>query len=237
MTAMLFATLSIPVLFYFPSTQLREIAQYEVLKLAHSAPGAGTLAPTLMLTPFWGVGSSIVMDVDDIYKIARICIFISGFAMNGPKTLLGMCIRSSVQNTKVVGTVGGLLGLVGQCGAFTGSMLLSHLLTGKSSRTYSLAELIPDNFRQTLMEVISKPGTLNDVAIGNGRNWIEYILQGALSTLLGEYTAWELFPKLYILCGFITVLMLIIPAICEFQRLLLSAESRPEVTLSKEKKE
>jgi hypothetical protein len=197
-TAVLFALISMPIFPFFPSTQLREIAMFE------AAGGTENASLILTLTPYWSAPGTTVMDAGDIYNIARLCIFISGFAMNGPKTLLGMCIRSSVQNSKVVGTVGGLLGLIGQCGAYSGSMLLSTLLTGKSSQVYSLASSMSSASHSAVLGFMRGSGG----AFGAHAEVI----------LAMELSAWELFPVLYMLCGAVTVVLLAIPAVCEAQR-------------------
>ena len=47
---------------------------------------------------------------------ARICLFLMGFGINGPKTLLGVMVRDLVPRG-VSGTVGGVFGLISQIGA------------------------------------------------------------------------------------------------------------------------
>lgn len=216
-TAMLFALVSVPILLYFPSCQLREIAQYE-------ASGGSSGNRALILTPYWGSLSSTEVDSAGIYNIARLCIFLSGFAMNGPKTLLGMCIRSAVANIKIVGTIGGLLGLVGQCGAYTGSMLLAHLLTGKTSEKYSVWILIPEYYQRAVLQY-------GDIGMTVGSSHVSSIWQTIVPLLRKTYTAWELFPLLYMFCGTITVLLLIIPMFSEGRRRYLQQKNQKDALL------
>jgi cation transporter-like permease len=203
LTALLFCLLSIPVMIHFPSTQLREIALFE------TAQASGAAAGPLVLTPYWGEAYPDAVDALMVHQIARVCIFLAGFAMNGPKTVIGICIRSSIQNPKLIGTVGGILGLVGQCGAYTGSRLLSHLLAGGTSRVFSIEDMLSENSLNFLLGLPA--GSTADV---NG--WAQSWLRKAI---LGKYTAWELFPVMYTLFGVYTTIMLIVPTICEGYRL------------------
>jgi hypothetical protein len=65
-----------------------------------------------ILALFWSVQSTFSGHIGAV----RICLFLMGFGINGPKTLLGVIVRDLVPRD-VSGTVGGIFGLISQIGA------------------------------------------------------------------------------------------------------------------------
>ena len=126
-----------------------------------------------------------------VWVLARAAVYLSGFTMNAPKTLLGISVRNCCKDIpEIAGTLGGLLGLVGQCGTFVGSYFLSLLL--KSHPTYHLASLLPPELLP----------------------WVP----GPLRRLLLDpvFQSWELFPWIYVLSCLCSCLLLALPSYFEY---------------------
>ena len=115
LTSFIFVIICIPAMLYFPSGNIVEINSTEY--------SSGLLENYFSITSFYSVFSNILLLKKMIYNtlsgktgIARLCLFIMGFGINGPKTLLGIMVRDLVPRG-VSGTIGGIYGLVSQVGA------------------------------------------------------------------------------------------------------------------------
>lgn len=126
LTAALFAITAVPALLLFPTTQLMEAnAAQTILPSGAFLRTDGRLDSVLVL--------GIPLGVQAMEYFARGCLFLAGMGLNGPKTLLGVCVRDMVPSA-INGTVGGLLGLVGQlgsilCGVMIG-FFVDHVVNG-----------------------------------------------------------------------------------------------------------
>ena len=115
LTSFIFVIICIPAMLYFPSGNIVEINSTEY--------SPEFLENYFSITSFYSVFSNILLLKKMIYNtlsgkagIARLCLFIMGFGINGPKTLLGIMVRDLVPRG-VSGTIGGIYGLVSQVGA------------------------------------------------------------------------------------------------------------------------
>ena len=119
LTSFIFVIICIPAMFYFPTgniIEINDLQNYQELNTRLSEK-------PLIMTSFYSVLSNILILKKMIYNIlsgkagiARLCLFIMGFGINGPKTLLGIMVRDLVPRG-VSGTIGGVFGLVSQVGA------------------------------------------------------------------------------------------------------------------------
>ena len=119
LTSFIFVIICIPAMFYFPTGNIIEINDVKNC----TELNVGLSENTLMITSFYNVLSNTLILKKMIYNtfsgkagIARLCLFIMGFGINGPKTLLGIMVRDLVPRG-VSGTIGGVFGLVSQVGA------------------------------------------------------------------------------------------------------------------------
>lgn len=228
LTALLFAMLGVPVLLLFPYTQLRAISLYHTAQPLESGSGLETMlhanseaAQHMETVPYTVEGMhhqhssaplfvyyGVPLSTTWIYVIARGCLLVGGFAMNGPKTLLGMSIRACTPSV-ISGTIGGALGLIGQGGSYLGSRLLSSLLSQKHA--FLVLSVIPIGVRMGMNQI----GTI----------LFEYSVLSpyltSLSTLLNTpVNGFDLFPLLYSTCALLAVLFLAYPAYKEYHRII-----------------
>jgi len=161
-----------------------------------------------------------------INLIAKCCLLCGGFAMNGPKTLLGMSIRAATPSV-ISGTIGGLLGLIGQGGSYIGSRGLSALISRDEPFTLiSMFTLLP-----VASNPLSNPNPVIPVIPGIPVVIILPI-QSLITLLHIPITGWELFPILYSICTILTVLLLIYPAYRENERI---HRQQQEIQFTKQK--
>lgn len=72
---------------------------------------------------------SLQLNFDSILQrlLLSLCVFCIGAGLNGPKTLLGMCVRDEVSRD-AQGLAGGILGIVGQMGGASSGVVIGSLV-------------------------------------------------------------------------------------------------------------
>lgn len=124
LTLLIFTAICIFGVVYFPSVfpiSLQVIDSQSEISLSLSSPFViNEFALEMFVKSFQNNTLALSRSVHSTFSghigAARICLFLMGFGINGPKTLLGVMVRDLVPR-EVSGTVGGVFGLISQVGA------------------------------------------------------------------------------------------------------------------------
>jgi Major Facilitator Superfamily len=124
LTLLIFTVICISGAVYFPTVfpiSLQVADGQSDLSLAFSSPFVfNKFAPEMFVKSLQSYILALFRFVHTTFSghigAARICLFLMGFGINGPKTLLGVIVRDLVPR-EVSGTVGGIFGLISQVGA------------------------------------------------------------------------------------------------------------------------
>lgn len=122
LTLLIFTAICILGVVYFPIVSpISLIEGQSELSLAFSSPFIfNEFAPEMFVKSLQNNTLALFQSVHGTFSghigAARICLFLMGFGINGPKTLLGVMVRDLVPR-EVSGTIGGIFGLISQIGA------------------------------------------------------------------------------------------------------------------------
>lgn len=122
LTLLIFTAICISGVVYFPIVfPVSLIEGQSELSLAFFSPFVfNEFAPEMFVKSLQNNTLALLQSVHGTFSghigAARICLFLMGFGINGPKTLLGVMVRDIVPR-EVSGTIGGIFGLISQIGA------------------------------------------------------------------------------------------------------------------------